>query len=113
MPNEEEVMEYFKYLREDRKLASSSIWTTYSLINSVIKQKYGKCLQDHPRVTALIKSYHGDVKKSKKAVVFTSEEIDQFVTSNHDNAYWLVRKVIVVIAYFGALRHVWNYNWKR
>ena len=32
-PSEEDHLQYFKHLREDKKMASSSLWTTYSMIN--------------------------------------------------------------------------------
>ena len=39
-PTEEELMAHFKYLRKDKKMASSSMWTYYSIINSVYKGMY-------------------------------------------------------------------------
>ena len=42
----------------------------------------------------------------KKASFFSKEEIDCFVMSNElTTPYWLVRKQILIWAYFGGLRH--------
>ena len=40
-PGEEDIISFFNHLRNEKKMASSSIWTIYSYINSVIKRKYG------------------------------------------------------------------------
>ena len=36
MPSEEELTSFFKHLREEKKMASSSMWTYYSQINKMI-----------------------------------------------------------------------------
>jgi hypothetical protein len=46
---------YFKFLRLDRKMASSSLWTVYLCLNSIFKRKYNAKLQDLPRLTLLNK----------------------------------------------------------
>ena len=55
-------------LRNDKNMASSTSWTRYSMLNAVIKSKYGFNLKKYPRVTALLKSYDTDIKK--KAMIF-------------------------------------------
>jgi hypothetical protein len=40
-PGEEAIVNFFKHLRTKKKVASSSVWTLYSYINSVFKRKYG------------------------------------------------------------------------
>ena len=92
MPNEDELTDYFRYLRMERKMSSSTMWTTYSMINSVVKGKYGQRLQNYPRLTTLLKSYDSDTKK--KAAVFESEDLGLFVSSTElTTPYWLIRKV--------------------
>ena len=56
IPTEDILLRYFKHLRSTGT-ASSTLWTTYSLINAVIKAKYGERLQKYPRLTSLIKSF--------------------------------------------------------
>ena len=87
--------EYFRYLRLEKKLSSSTLWTTYSIINTVVKGKYGERLQKHPRLTTLLKSFDTDIKK--KAALFEMEELGVFVVSQElTTPYWLVRKVEVL-----------------
>ena len=73
-------------------MASASIWTNYSLLNAVIKNKYGFNLKSYVRVTNLLKSYDNNVMT--KAQVFSLEDIKSFVENQDvDSPYWLVRKV--------------------
>ena len=41
-----------------------------------------------------------DIKK--KAAIFEPEDIDLFINSSNNDPYWLVRKVIVILSYFGG-----------
>ena len=59
-PNEEAIISYFNHLRLEKKMATSSIWTFYSYINSVTNSKYGWQLQSYPRITMVIKGYEMD-----------------------------------------------------
>ena len=85
-------------------MASSTLWTTYSMVTSVCKGKYSINLKQYCRVTSLLKSFDVDVKK--KAKVFTKSEINKFLLDGEiSTPYWKVRKVIVCLAFFGGLRH--------
>ena len=102
-PTEMELMNFFRDQRETKNKASSTLWTTYSMLNSIIKAKYSANLRDLPRLVTLIKSYDTDNKK--KAAVFTAEEIRKFCESEElTGPYWEVRKAIAAMAYFGGLR---------
>lgn len=91
-PSEEEFLSFFRHQRLELKKASSTMWTTYSMLNGVIKGKYGIRLQDYPRLTSLLKSY--DVDTKHKAAVFEPEDLGLFVNSSElSTPYWLVRKV--------------------
>ena len=57
MPTESELFKYFSHLRNVIGAKSSTMWTTYSMINSVCKSKYGGVLQQYPRITTLVKSF--------------------------------------------------------
>ena len=104
MPTEEEFLSYFGFLRKEKQHSSSSLWTIFSMLNSVCKGKYEIPLQTYPRLRCIIKSYDVDIKK--KAYTFTNEEIAEFVQNESlSGAYWLVRKAIVILTYFGGLRH--------
>ena len=38
-PQEENLIDYFKHLRENKKLASSTVWVQYSYLNTIIKNR--------------------------------------------------------------------------
>jgi len=101
-PGEDAFITFFRHLRLEKMFASSSMWTTYSYINSVVKRKYGFKLQSLPRVTMLLKSFDEDTKN--KAAIFEEESLKQFLVAKTDNAYWEVRQAIAIMAYFGGLR---------
>lgn len=95
-------MSFFKYLRLEKNFASTSMWTVYSCLNSMMKRKYNKKLQDLPRITMLIKSFDTDVKV--KANIFEDSDIKAFMLATMESSYWLVRQAICIVAFFGGLR---------
>lgn len=103
-PGEEDIISFFNHLRLEKKMATSSIWTIYSYINSVMKRKYGWKLQSLPRITMTIKGYEEDTKN--KAAIFEEDDLRRFWTMKMDSAYWTVRRAIAITAYFGGLRMV-------
>ena len=104
-PNEEELREYFLNMRTVKGCASTTIWTNFSMVNSICKNKYSFDIKSLPRVITLIKSFEGAPKK--KAAIFTAEELRTFCEAPElEGAYWLVRKAVVILAYFGGLRLV-------
>ena len=102
-PGEEVLAKYFAHLRNDKAMASSTMWTLYSYINSVMQRKYSKKLQEYPRLKIQLKSYDTDIKE--KAQIFEEDQLKQFMVARSQNAYWLVRQVICILAFFGGLRH--------
>ena len=103
-PGEEDIISFFNHLRNEKKMALSSIWTIYSYINSVMKRKYGWKLQSLPRITMTIKGYEEDTKL--KAAIFEEEDLRRFFEMKLDSGYWIVRRAIAITAYFGGLRMV-------
>ena len=94
MPKEDELTAYFKHLRETKKMASSSLWTYYSMLNSVIRGIYRRRLQEFPRNTSLLKAYDVDIKT--KASCFNTEDIAAFVGNQAiATPFWLVRKACI------------------
>ena len=52
-------------------------------------------------------SMFNGVDEKKKSDIFSSKELDAFIGSTElDDAYWLVRKAVVILAYYGGLRLV-------
>ena len=104
-PTEEELREYFLNMRTVRGCASTTIWTNFSMVNSVCKNKYSFDIKSLPRIVTLLKSFEGAPKK--KAAIFTAEELRAFCEAPElEGGYWLVRKAVVILAYFGGLRLV-------
>ena len=102
-PIEDEFRQFFLNMRTVRGCASSTIWTSFSMINSMCKGKYSFDMRSLPRIVTLLKSFEGAPKK--KAAIFTVEELKAFCAAEElEGAYWLVRKAIVILAYFGGLR---------
>ena len=52
----------------------------------------------------MLKSFDTDTKK--KASVFSNEDMEKFFRADLPDKYWLVRRAICVVAYFGGLRLV-------
>ena len=50
-PTEHELLKFVQHLREEKGMASSSLWTIYSMINSVSKGKYSFNLKQYCRLT--------------------------------------------------------------
>jgi len=101
-PGEESLVAFFKHLRLEKKFASTTLWTCYSCINSMMKRKYNVKLQSLPRLTMLLKGFDTDVKE--KALIFDEAEIKKFMLADMETTYWLVRQAISIVAYFGGLR---------
>lgn len=101
-PGEELLSSFFKHLRFEEKAATSTLWTKYSYVNSVMKRKYSVRLQEFPRITLLIKGFEQDVKN--KAAIFEEDTLKQFMLAKMETAYWLVRQAICIVAFFGGLR---------
>ena len=57
-PSEQQLFSYFNFLRESGA-KSKTLWTTYSMLNSIIKAKYGAKLQDMPHLGTFLKSFDG------------------------------------------------------
>jgi len=104
-PGEDILIDFFKHLRLVKKAASSSMWTNYSYLNSVLKRKYNFQLQSLPRLKMLLQGYETDVKK--KAAIFDEGLLKFFmVEPMENNTYWEVRQAIAIVAFFGGLRFV-------
>ena len=70
---EEEFIWLFNHLRNERNMASITLWSVYSMINYTYQMKTGCKLQMFPRLTVLLKSYEANYTR-KKASVFTKEQ---------------------------------------
>ncbi len=101
-PGGESLTKFVKFLRLEKNLASTYLWTYYSCLNSMMKQKYKIKLQDFPRLTMLIKGSDTDIKD--KATIFDDTEIKSFMLGNTESAFWLERQAISILDFFRGPR---------
>ncbi len=105
-PSDLQVMNYFYFLRHEMKFAPTTLWSTYARINAVMKRLYGVSLNSYKRVSDVLKSYESG-HSVKQAGIFTPQQIEDFVTDPElSSKYWLVRKVVCLIGYYGGFRNV-------
>ena len=105
-PTDLQVLNYFHYLRHSLKWAPTTLWSTYARINAVMKRVFGVSLKSFTRVSDVLKSYEsGHVVK--QAGIFTPQQIEDFVSDPELNSkYWLVRKVVCLVGYYGGFRNI-------
>jgi len=106
VPSDLHVLNYFHFLRHELKYAPTTLWSTYARINAVMKRVYGVSLNSYSRVSDILKSYDsGHVVKQDG--IFTPQQIEDFVSDPQlSSKYWLVRKVVCLIGYYGGFRNV-------
>ena len=105
-PTDLQVLNYFHHLRHDLKWAPTTLWSTYARINAVMKRLYGVSLNSYTRVGDILKSYDSG-HKVKRAGIFTPQQIEDFVTDPElSSKYWLVRKVVCLVGYYGGFRNI-------
>ena len=73
-PSEEDILNYFSYLFNDRHLASSTIWCTSAKLNACLKREFGIKLQNFPCISELLKSFETG-RVVKKAKIFSPQEV--------------------------------------
>jgi hypothetical protein len=106
VPSDLQVMNYFHHLRKVLKWAPTTLWSTYARINAVMKRVYGVSLNSYSRVSDVLKSYDSG-HTIKQAGIFTPQQIEDFVTDPQlSSKYWLVRKVVCLVGYYGGFRNV-------
>ena len=102
-PTEEDFQQYFDYLRNIKKFASSTLWSVYSMINNKFQLSFGEKLQKFPRLTMLLKSFEsGYIRKT--ASTFTKEEILSFLKDVPNTSEYIHIKAAIVVCYYGGLR---------
>jgi hypothetical protein len=72
-PSELSILNYFHHLRNDKKWASTTLWSHFSRVNAVMKRTWGFSMTKYPRVPDLLKGYEGS-HRVKKACVFSPQQ---------------------------------------
>ena len=99
-PEERDFLQYFDHLHTERKLKSSTLWCTYSKMNSMHQREYNERLQIYPRLTQLLKSYNATYER-KVAKVFEKTVIENYLALPDNSPFILARKAIVCISIAG------------
>ena len=73
-PSEIQILNYFYFLRHEKKLAPTTLWSTYSRVNACVKRLFGFSLKNFVRVSDVLKSYESGYKV-KKASIFSPQEV--------------------------------------
>ena len=73
-PSEIQILNYFYFLRHEKKMAPTTLWSTYSRVNACVKRLFGFSLKNYVRVSDVLKSYESGYKV-KKASIFTPQEV--------------------------------------
>ncbi len=73
LPSELSFLNYFYYLKHDKKWGATTIWSHYSRLNAVTKRKFGFSLNTLTSISDLLKSYSAGYRV-KKSSVFTPQQ---------------------------------------
>ncbi len=73
-PSEIQILNFFHFLKHEKNLAPTTLWSTYSRVNACVKRLYGFSLKSYVRVTDVLKSYESGYKV-KKASIFSPQEV--------------------------------------
>lgn len=102
-PTEEELIQFFDHLKNDKKMLASTIWCIYSMINHKMQLLFGEKLQVYPRVTMLLKSFEAGYTR-KTAGQFSKEQIQEFLTNAPNTGKFIHIKAAIVLCFCGGLR---------
>lgn len=96
------MLAYFQGL--ESSLASSTLWSTFSMLKATILAERNVDIGKYPKLVAFLKRKN-EGYKAKKASVFTPQEIEQFLREAPDDNF-LATKVACVLGVAGACRRV-------
>ena len=104
-PQENDFLEYLLSLAEGG-LGGSTIKSTYSHLNKFYKMLYRQGgLGQWPQLFKLVECFGSNSSKVSRWKKFTKEEMKIFLEADHSGSrYWLLRKVVLILAYCGGTR---------
>lgn len=101
---EDMLIEYLDFLHTKLQLAPTTVWSSFSKINTCYQDIGGKKLQDlYPRLTKVMKRYQ-EGYIPKRAQVFTGEQIRKYLDESPNNGKNSLMKVVVCFGMYGGLR---------
>ena len=104
-PQENDFLEYLLSLAEGG-LGGSSIKGAYSHLNKFYRMLYRQGgLEQWPQLFKLVECFRSNSSKVSRSKKFTKEEMQIFLEADHSGSrYWLLRKVVLILAYCGGTR---------
>lgn len=93
--SENVLLAYFAELGE--KYKSSSLWSYYSMLKSVLILKHNVNMEKYSKLRSFLKR-KSEGYQAKKSETLTPEEIKKFISEAPDEIY-LLHKVIVIVNY--------------
>ncbi len=102
------LLAYCKYLYEEKKYKTTTIWSTISKIKKY-NELFRKIQIDHTQITAYLKKIGQSDEGPKQSEIFTQHEMARFLKEANDEEFLHV-KLASLIAIGGALRHCEIYN---
>ncbi|XP_031332906.1 uncharacterized protein LOC116163191 [Photinus pyralis] len=100
--SEHVLLAYFSELKSKENKKCSTLWSTYSMIKSILNVKHGVDISKYLKLRAFLKRQNeGHIPKKSK--VFTKNEFDAFINNAPDNDY-LGMKIALIIGIAGACR---------
>ena len=67
-PSEENFLQYFDHLKNQKKYAPSTTWSIFSMLNHKFQLLFGKKLQIYPRITMLLKLFEAGYVRKKASI---------------------------------------------
>lgn len=93
--SENVLLAYFAELGE--KYKSSSLWSYYSMLKSVLILKHNVNMEKYSKLRSFLKR-KSEGYQAKKSETLTPEEIKKFISEAPDEIY-LLHKVIIIVNY--------------
>lgn len=85
---EEELLAYFN--EASKIYAPSTLWSTYSMLKATIKSTHNVNISDYSKLIAFLKKKNVGFQ-SKKANVFTADEVQKFLDEAPDEEYLAIK----------------------
>lgn len=101
--DEEKFLQYFDMLIHEKKMACSTLWSNFSMLNSESQSRCGPKLNEYSRLIRLIKARERDYVP-KQSDIFTKANIDDFLKNAPSSGLYALWKAALVLGLYGGLR---------
>ena len=101
---EEMIIQYIEFLHVDLKYAPTTVWSSFSKINTKYQDLGGNKLQlKFPRLIKVLKQYQSGYI-AKRAQTFSFDEMKSFLENSTDEGKNILHKAVVCVSLYGGLR---------